>query len=228
MKLSSLITLSAVALFAISSECLAQEPIVVEPHTQRTTTSSEPAQPAAARQPEQHYYHHYYSSYDDRANHWAVGVNFNTGTNDPVVAFGIGANLQFFATDDFRIEAAYNGYLRRKNWAAWDINLNLHYLIEVAERLEIYPLLGGTFSHAQFKADKPYPAGTDGSQKEGAFGLNIGAGIQYSFNDHLFAKAEGYWKYTTTKELDTKYTDHGYSGELGPRVVAVVGVGYRF
>ena len=211
---------------ATATLAMAQAPVVVEPRSQRT----QPTQTAAPAYAYDNYSYSYRPDYKDRANHWAVGLNFNCGTSNPVWAFGLGANLQFYATDDFRVEASYNGYFRRNFWASWDVNINLHYLIEVAEQLEIYPILGATFSHGQFKVDaKDSQDATAYSHKYGKLGLNLGGGIQYSINEHLFVKGEAYWKYVPMRELDT-YESYAAdtSTKFGQRAVITAGIGYRF
>ena len=128
------------------------------------------------------------------------------------------------------VKASYNGYFRRNFWASWDVNINLHYLIEVADQLEIYPLLGATFCHGQFKVDaKDSNDGDAYSHKYGKLGLNIGAGIQYSINEHLFVKGEAFWKYVPSRELDT-YESYaaGTDTKFGQRAVISAGIGYRF
>ncbi len=216
----------SLCLAASTTLAFAQTPVVVEPRTQRTQTT----QATTSTYSSDSYSYSYRPDYKDRANHWAVGMNFDCGTSNPVWAFGLGANLQFYATDDFRIEASYNGYFRRNFWASWDVNINLHYLIEVADQLEIYPLLGATFCHGQFKVDaKDSNDGDAYSHKYGKLGLNIGAGIQYSINEHLFVKGEAFWKYVPSRELDT-YESYaaGTDTKFGQRAVISAGIGYRF
>lgn len=213
---------------AITTLCaVAQTPVVVEPQSQRTQTAQTTTDSYTTRS---YSPGRYSSTYTDRANRWAVGLNFNAATNNPVWEFGLGANLQFYATDAFRIEASYNGLLRRHYWASWNVNLNLHYLIEVADNLELYPLVGVAFNHAQFKVDAEDAwDDTAYSHKFGAIGLNVGGGIQYSINEHLFVKAEAYWKYAPEKLLDPEERAAARTKtHFGSRTVLIAGIGYCF
>lgn len=220
----TLVTLCALA----TAVCVAaQAPVVVEPKSQRNATT---ATTSTSTSSYSSYSRYYDDSYRDRAAKWAIGINFDAGTHNPVWAFGLGVNLQFFATDAFRIEASYNGYIRRHYWASWDVNVNLHYLFEVAEKLELYPLVGVTFNHAQFKVDaSDSQDGKAWSHKFGRPGVNIGGGIQYNINEHLFVKGEAYWKYVPSIELDL---EEQYAADtetnFGQRAVISAGVGYRF
>ena len=216
-------TLISLFAFAAASFVAAQTPVVVEPKSERaakTTTTSSSTTPSSV------YYGRTYDDYRERAGHWAVGFNFNAGTHNPVWAVGLGANLQYYATDDFRIEASYNGYIRRHYWATWDVNIDLHYLINVAEQLEIYPLLGVTFNHGRFLYEASY---TEYTRNYGKIGLNLGGGIQYSINEHLFCKAEAYWKYCPERTLPEEMQNAADTEtKLGQRCVLSAGVGYRF
>ena len=225
-------TLTTICAMAAAVALLAQEPVVVEPKSQRnapTTTTSSYITSYSSYSSSSYAY-----SYRDRANHWALGFNIGGGTHNPVWALGLGLNLQYFATDAFRLEASYNGYLRRNHWGSWNVNINLHYLFEVADQLELYPLLGVAFNHAQFRIDtgeaEPGYESYEGEKENfGKFGLNLGGGIQYSFNDHLFVKAEAYWKYMPEGILPIQLQlAADTSRKFGQRAVIIAGVGYRF
>lgn len=214
--------IATTCMLAATVALLAQEPVVVEPRSKRhekpattATTTSSTTYNTSGRN---------YSSYDERAKRWAVGFNIDLGTKHPVLAFGLGANLQYFATDHFRMEASYNGFLRRQDWASWDVNVNFHYLFRVIDRLEVYPLLGVAYTQARFKTSDPM--GTNETLR--APGFNVGAGAQYNITDHLFAKAECYWRYVPTKELGGNNVYLDEPGELSYRAIISVGLGVRF
>ena len=41
---------------------------------------------------------------------WAVGLNINQGTPNPVFNAGLGGKIQFYASRAFRLEASFNGW----------------------------------------------------------------------------------------------------------------------
>ena len=80
------------------------------------------------------------SSDDSRG---AIGVNVTYGTEVGSVGFGVKGQYRFI--DQFRGEAAFEYFLKKDNVSAWDVNVNLHYLIPVANNLKVYPLAGVTY-----------------------------------------------------------------------------------
>ena len=80
------------------------------------------------------------SSDDSRG---AIGVNVTYGTEVGSVGFGVKGQYRFI--DQFRGEAAFEYFLKKDNVSAWNINVNLHYLIPVANNLKVYPLAGVTY-----------------------------------------------------------------------------------
>ena len=158
--------------------------------------------------------------YDEpESGDFAIGLNINQGTRNPVFNLGLGAKAQLYATRALRVEASFNGFFEFKNVSYWDTNLNFHYLFDVAEQFHVYPILGATFMHGHYEAGEY-------SNREGSFGVNVGAGLQYDINEHIYVMAEGVYKHGTKRWLDDY--EGGYDYKIGPRVNVLVGIAYRF
>ncbi len=127
----------------------------------------------------------------------AIGVNVGYGTE--ISNLGIGVKSQCGLTDAIRLEAGFDYFFEKDNLSMWDININAHYLIPLADKIKFYPIVGVTYTNwkVDFKefdifdkiASSYYnPTGstlmTDGGSKsEGKFGVNLGGGVQYDIND---------------------------------------------
>ena len=140
----------------------------------------------------------------------AVGLNLNYGSE--IKNVGIGAKFQYGITDAVRIEPSFNYYLEKDGLSMWDLNANVHYLIDVAEKTKVYPLAG--IGYANFKSswgfeyDEEYDYGDyyslksrngwdydeedmeGGSVNSGEIVVNLGVGAEYQLNEKLSIGAE--------------------------------------
>ncbi len=177
------------------------------------------------------------SSDDSRG---AIGVNVTYGTEVGNIGFGVKGQYRFI--DQIRGEAAFEYFLKKDNVSAWDINVNLHYLIPVANNLKVYPLAGVTYmrviSHFETSAISSYSSApnplnyssltsyqaalenylrggesSSTTSSDGHFGANLGAGIEYDLSDS--------WKIG----FETKYQ---IIGKGFSQVVFTVGAAYKF
>ena len=172
------------------------------------------------------------SSDDSRG---AIGVNVTYGTEVGSVGFGVKGQYRFI--DQFRGEAAFEYFLKKDNVSAWDVNVNLHYLIPVANNLKVYPLAGVTymriiydygtdvnnglsdlsdwerFYNAYYGGGSSSSVSDDSSTSDGHFGANLGAGIEYDLSDS--------WKIG----FETKYQ---IIGKGFSQVAFTAGAAYKF
>lgn len=102
----------------------------------------------------------------------AVGVQMGHGSYWNQI--GLGAKVQVSFSDALRLEPAFNYYFRQDDMATWDVDVNLHYLFDVADSFAIYPLGGLFVSNWDLK-------GAKGSETR--FGANLGAGAEYAITD---------------------------------------------
>lgn len=170
------------------------------------------------------------SSDDSRG---AIGVNVSLATGD-IGTIGFGAKAQYRFIDQFRGEASFNYFLKKDYVSSWDVNLNFHYLIPVANSIKVYPLAGVTYKRVitdiegamedalgdWYDLYRAYDSGSssssssssDSSNSTGKFGANLGAGVDFDLSDS--------WKLN----FETKYqliSDYG-------QVVFTVGAAYKF
>lgn len=170
------------------------------------------------------------SSDDSRG---AIGVNVSLATGD-IGTIGFGAKAQYRFIDQFRGEASFNYFLKKDYVSSWDVNLNFHYLIPVANSIKVYPLAGVTYKRVITDTEgamedalgdwydlyRAYSSGSsssfssssDSSNSTGKFGANLGAGVDFDLSDS--------WKLN----FETKYqliSDYG-------QVVFTVGAAYKF
>ncbi len=101
----------------------------------------------------------------------AVGVQLDHGSAANQI--GLGAKVQIGFTDELRLEPSFNYYFRQSEWATWDVNLNLHYVFDVADSFSVYPLAGLFVSNWDL----------DNVGDDTRFGANLGAGAEYAITD---------------------------------------------
>ena len=170
------------------------------------------------------------SSDDSRG---AIGVNVSLATGD-IGTIGFGAKAQYRFIDQFRGEASFNYFLKKAYTSSWDVNLNFHYLIPVANSIKVYPLAGVTYKRVitdtegamedalgdlydlyryfDYGSSSSFSSSSDSSNSTGKFGANLGAGVDFDLSDS--------WKLN----FETKYqliSDYG-------QVVFTVGAAYKF
>ena len=97
---------------------------------------------------------------------------FGSETN----SIGLGVKGQYYFTDQIRGEASFDYFLKNKGISMWDINANVHYLIDVADKFKVYPLAGLGYTNWSYKYEfegLPVVEGTDGR-----LAVNLGGGAE--------------------------------------------------
>lgn len=123
----------------------------------------------------------------------AVGLNVNYGTE--VKNLGFGAKFQYGLTDAVRIEPSFNYFLEKNSVSELDANVNVHYLIDVADNIKVYPLAGLGYAHCKSAA---WSVDLDGDDRDdmgesyshGEVCVNLGVGAEYPVTDNLAVNAE--------------------------------------
>lgn len=130
----------------------------------------------------------------------AVGVNLGYGTE--ISNLGIGAKFQYGITDAIRAEASFDYFLKKDFLSMWDVNVNVHYLFPIANKFKVYPLVGLTYTNWKMDGfDMSYGFDNEelgdygdevsvGGANTGKFGVNLGAGAEYSINSNLSVNFE--------------------------------------
>jgi outer membrane protein X len=144
---------------------------------------------------------------------WNVGGQVVYGTKAETA--GIGLHVKNCLTDAIRLNLSSNYYFKHAGVNAFDVNLEANYLVNVGEKVRLYPLAGVCVGiwHAD-GIDVSYGGmhfGVDG-QTESKFGGNLGGGIDYLVSEHFGLNAE------------VKYQIISHASQ----VVFGIGASYRF
>lgn len=137
----------------------------------------------------------------------ALGASLNYGTD--IKSLGIGIRYDYMISNSFRLTPNATFWIKNDDLSSWDINVDIQYLIPLAERFKIYPLAGFTVSH--WKYDGDHDLGHD-KWNDTYFGANLGAGIEYDVAPNWLVNFD--LKYRIIK-------DHG-------QLVLGLGFAYRF
>ncbi len=118
----------------------------------------------------------------------AVGANLVYGSE--IESLGLGARFQYGVLDQLRAEVGFNYFFEKDHVNWWDVNINAHYLVGLwNEQLYIYPLAGLNYTMVKL-----------GDDEENHVGLNVGAGVEYEFNEHFGANLE--FRHTIVRKVD--------------------------
>ena len=109
---------------------------------------------------------------------------FGSETN----SIGLGVKGQYYFTDQLRGEASVDYFFKNKGVSMWDINANVHYLIDVADKFKVYPLAGLGYTNWSYKYEFPGLPVVEGS--DGRLAINLGGGAEYELTKNLSVNAE--------------------------------------
>lgn len=109
---------------------------------------------------------------------------FGSETNN----IGLGVKGQYYFTDQLRGEASVDYFFKNKGVSMWDINANVHYLIDVADKFKVYPLAGLGYTNWSYKYEFPGLPVVEGS--DGRLAINLGGGAEYELTKDLSVNAE--------------------------------------
>ena len=131
---------------------------------------------------------------------------FGSKTNN----IGLGVKGQYYFTDQIRGEASFDYFLKNQGVSMWDINANVHYLFDVADKFKVYPLAGLGYTNWSYKYEYAGAPVVEGS--DGRLAVNLGGGVEYELTKNLNVNAEA--KY----QIISNYN----------QLVLGVGVAYKF
>lgn len=117
-------------------------------------------------------------------------VGANVSYNNEVSNVGIGVKGQYFFTDKLRGEASADYFLKKDGLSMWDINTNVHYLFNVADKFKVYPLAGVGYTNWKVSFDDDELLGEGGSSSTGKIAINLGGGAQYELSEKMVINAE--------------------------------------
>ena len=132
---------------------------------------------------------------------------FGSETNN----IGLGVKGQYYFTDQLRGEASVDYFFKNKGVSMWDINANVHYLFDVADKFKVYPLAGLGYTNWSYKLE--YDNVTLAKGTDGRLAINLGGGVEYELTKDLSVNAE----------LKYQIVSNNYS-----QLALGVGVAYKF
>lgn len=91
---------------------------------------------------------------------------------------GLGAQVQYEPITNWRIAPEFIYYFENDEMSAFNVNVNIHYIIPTSATFAIYPMEG--FTYANFRFDNHV-----GHENYDRCGANIGMGAQYQIKEHL-------------------------------------------
>lgn len=91
---------------------------------------------------------------------------------------GLGAQVQYEPITNWRIAPEFIYYFENDEMSAFNVNVNIHYIIPTSATFAIYPMAG--FTYANFRFDNHV-----GHENYDCCGANIGMGAQYQIKEHL-------------------------------------------
>ena len=109
---------------------------------------------------------------------------FGSKTNN----IGLGVKGQYYFTDQIRGEASVDYFFKNQGVSMWDINANVHYLFDVADKFKVYPLAGLGYTNWSYKYEFPGLPVVEGS--DGRLAVNLGGGAEYELTKDLSVNAE--------------------------------------
>ena len=139
----------------------------------------------------------------------ALGAQLVFGSETNSLGFGVKG--QYYFTDHIRGEGSFDYFLKNKGISMWDINANVHYLFDVADKFKVYPLAGLGYTNWSYKYEYPGHSVIEGS--DGRLAINLGGGAEYELTKDLRVNAE----------LKYQIVSNNYS-----QLVLGVGVAYKF
>ena len=81
----------------------------------------------------------------------AVGLNLGVApcleSGASLTNFGIGAKFQYNVTNPIRLEADLDYWFKDKGVDIFDISVNAHYIFHIANKVNLYPLIGVGYAH---------------------------------------------------------------------------------
>ena len=138
----------------------------------------------------------------------AIGAQLVFGSETNSLGFGVKG--QYYFTDHIRGEGSFDYFFKRKGLSMWDVNANVHYLFDVADKFKVYPLAGLGYTNWSYKYEYAGAPVVEGS--DGRLAVNLGGGVEYELTKNLNVNAEA--KY----QIISNYN----------QLVLGVGVAYKF
>ena len=125
---------------------------------------------------------------------FAVGANIGVAAyRGSYTPFGFGPKFQFYFWNQWRGEASFNYWAKKDGKGFMDFNANVHYVFNIAENVNIYPLAGATI------------VPTHGYESnETLVGVNLGGGAEYKITPDLKLNLEIKYQYAEKEKSSVR------------------------
>lgn len=122
----------------------------------------------------------------------ALGVNLGVAPclekNASWTTFGLGAKVQYGLTDNVRSELEFTYWFEANNVADLELAANFHYLFNVSEKFNMYPIVGIGYG-------SPRSSSHGVTTSLNRFVFNLGLGAEYAFTERLVGSFEVKYQY---------------------------------
>lgn len=108
-----------------------------------------------------------------------VAVGMQVSNSSTYNLTGLGVKVQCELIDAFRLEPSFDYYFKHNSISAWDVNLNVHYLVNVTNKFDVYPLAG--LGYVRFSED----LGNSTSYNQGRLAFNVGGGAEVALTHQV-------------------------------------------
>ena len=120
----------------------------------------------------------------------AIGLNLGYGSQ--IKSPSIGVKFNYGITDQIGLSPSFNYYFKKDGTSEWEINVDAHYLFNVAPKVTVYPLAGLTFTSWRFDWGDLFDGlgdyidnSSSTSSSVTRFGVNLGGGIGYELSNNI-------------------------------------------
>ena len=119
-------------------------------------------------------------------------LNFNTDAS----MIGVGPKFQYFIIDNLCAEAEAVYYFKKDGVDMWTAIASAHYLFNVADKFDVYPIAGLGFAHSSaIDSGSVEGHSYDVSVSSTDFIGQAGAGAQYFFTDKIGANFDAKYQF---------------------------------
>jgi outer membrane protein X len=120
----------------------------------------------------------------------AIGLRGNFGIDGFLRNMpGVGVQFNYGLTEQIRLAPSFDYFFEDHGFSAWMLNADVHYLFNVAPRVNVFPLAGLTLLGTRMSWDDgwgDYDNGNGSSTyTDTHFGVNLGGGVDYLLNDRF-------------------------------------------
>ena len=92
---------------------------------------------------------------------------------------GLGAQMQIEPITNWRLAPEFIYFFKNDGMSAYNINMNVHYIIPTSPTFSIYPLVGFSYGHYNWDT-------LSGNYSEDHCGANVGMGAQYRIKNNWY------------------------------------------